>query len=98
MNSTDILTLIVSVIGAIGLPIMILLLRGLFQWTRTWTKTEEKLSAVAKDLAELMAQKDSVHAALYDQMRVDREATDRRLRFIEEWFMRGGGTNAQRVR
>jgi hypothetical protein len=95
MNSTDFLTLIVSAIGAILLPTLIMILRGIVRWTRTWTITEEKLSAVASDLSELMAQKDQVHAALFDQMRVDREATDKRLRFIEEWFMRGGRTNAR---
>lgn len=45
---------------------------------------EDKLEEVAKDLRDIVEDKDKVHHEMYRQMREDRNATDRRLRWLEE--------------
>ena len=75
-----------GVLSVLIIPALVILVRGAIKWTRT----EDKLSVLVDDVRELIDEKDKVHAELLEQMRYDRDATDRRLRFVEEWFMRAG--------
>lgn len=75
-----------TVFSVLLLPLLVLMFRGVMKWTRT----EDKLAELVNDVRELVDAKDKTHAAMLDQMRADRESTDKRLRFIEEWFMRRG--------
>lgn len=90
MSHSDFVTIALSAIGIIIIPTLVILVRGAIKWTRT----EDQLGTLVSDVRELVDTKDKVHTAMLDQMRVDREATDRRLRFIEEWFMRAGNYEA----
>lgn len=74
MTSFELLTLIMSFIGVILIPCVVLMIRGAIKWTRT----EGKLSELITDVRELV-----------EQGKADKEATDKRLRYIEEWFMTG---------
>lgn len=84
VTHADFVTIALSVIGIIIIPTLILLVRGAVKWTRT----EDRLSELVRDVGVLVDAKEKVHSEMYTQMRFDRDATDKRLRFIEEWFMR----------
>lgn len=62
------------------IPALVLLVRLVVKWT----KVEERLAELAEDMRELVKDKDKVHTELATQMREDRAATDRRLRWLEE--------------
>jgi len=55
-----------------------------------FSRSESKLNMLADDLKELIENKDRIHAELVAQMGRDRDATDRRLRYLEEWHMKHG--------
>jgi hypothetical protein len=73
-------TLALSVIGIILIPMGIAFIRLI----RKWTQIEDRLTDLAKDMRELVEDKDKVHSEILGQMREDRKATDRRLRWLEE--------------
>lgn len=74
--------------GALALTVVAVLLIPLLALTYRlvikWTKAEAKLDETVKDLGELVARKDQAHKWLYEQMTNDRDATDKRLRWLEE--------------
>jgi hypothetical protein len=76
-------TAILTGIGVLFLPAIAILIRGAIKWTRT----EDKLAELVRDVHELVDSKDKVHTEMYAQMREDRAATDRRLRYLEERLM-----------
>lgn len=77
---------LLAVVAVLFIPTIVILIRGAIKWTRT----EDKLSTLIEDFREMMTDKDKMHGEILEQMRVDREATDRRLRFIEEFWMQKG--------
>lgn len=91
MSHADFVTIALSIIGVIIIPTLILLVRGAVKWTRT----EDRLGELVTDVRQLVDAKEKVHSEMYAQMRLDRDATDRRLRFVEEWFMRGGAKSRE---
>lgn len=62
----------------------------LIRTVRRNTRADDKLDSLVESVRQLVADKEKVHTAILEQMRYDRDATDRRLRFMEEWFMKGG--------
>jgi len=82
----NLILIILSIMGVILIPTFAMMFRIAIRWTRT----EDRLSNLVDDVRELVQSQDKIHAEMLSQMRVDREATDRRLRFLEEWIMRGG--------
>lgn len=62
-------------------------LRYLIKSVRHQTQIEDKLDNAIEDIARLVVDKDKVHTAIYEQMRVDRDATDKRLRYLEEFWI-----------
>jgi hypothetical protein len=78
--------IILTVFSVLLVPALAILLRGAVKWTRT----EDQLATLVGDVGQLVADKDKVHAEILEQMRIDRDATDRRLRYIEEFWMEGG--------
>lgn len=62
-------------------------LRYLIKSVRHQTQIEDKLDNAINDIAQLVIDKDRVHTAIYEQMRIDREATDKRLRYLEEFWI-----------
>lgn len=87
--SPDWIVAVLTVFSVLLIPALIILIRGAIKWTRT----EDKLGFLVDEVRKLVADKDKVHAEILEQMRVDRETTDRRLRFIEEFWMKQGRDN-----
>lgn len=73
-------TVALSIIAVIILPAVGMLVRI----TMKWTRVEDKLDHVIKNMEILVLDKDRVHQELSKQMADDRRATDRRLRWLEE--------------
>lgn len=74
------LTLAVSVVGVLLIPLGILLFRVVVRAT----EDRDELRHIRTDLGELVKDKDRVHLEMLRQMSADREATDKRLRWLEE--------------
>ena len=62
-------------------------LRYLIKSVRHQTQIEDKLDNAIEDISKLVVDKDKVHTAIYEQMQIDRDATDRRLRYLEEFWI-----------
>lgn len=56
-----------------------------------WTRVEDSLKNLIDDVQQLVESKDKVHEAIYRSMSDDRKATDRRLRWLEEYVWKKGG-------
>lgn len=85
----QIIAVILSAMGIIFIPVVIMLYRGIVKWTRT----EDKLDELVSDMKQLILDKDKTHSDMLKQMTDDRRATDRRLRWLEEniWRKALGG-------
>lgn len=103
MKATDIIQITLTVIAVVLIPFLVFVVRKLIHDARM----EAKLDTAIQDLAELMKNKDATHAAMLDQMKYDRDATDkkiqtlqsstdRRLRFLEEYVWRTTGAARRR--
>ena len=57
---------------------------------RRVTQAEDKVNNIAVDVLDVIKNEDNVHAAILEQMKFDRDATDKRLRFMEEYWMNSG--------
>jgi hypothetical protein len=86
--------ILLTVMSVLIIPALIILVRGAVKWTRT----EDSLNSLMKSVEKLVEDKEKVHAAIITQMTADREATDRRFRFIEEFWMSAGQPRPQRRR
>lgn len=91
------LTLALAATAVLVAPALAILIRGAVKWTRTESKldqlithTDEKLGALVGDIRELVDDKDRAHHEMLEQMRLDRDATDRRLRYLEEFWIDKG--------
>jgi hypothetical protein len=85
MTAGDRFQILLGVMGIVLIPILIMFYRGIVKWTRT----EDKLNELLKDVNTLITDKDKVHAAMFEQMTKDRAATDKRLRWLEEHYWKG---------
>lgn len=93
-----------TVLSVLLIPALVVLVRGAIKWTRTEDKLSNLVEDVTQlvankdathaDLVQQMTKNTEaearVHAEILEQMRVDRQATDRRLRYIEEFWMEQG--------
>jgi hypothetical protein len=110
VNEFEWLTVTLAVFSVLLLPALAIMVRGAVKWTRTEDKLSvlvEKVTELTTDkdrvhtelLAHIQAGQRSdaeAHRELLEQMRTDRDATDRRLRFIEEfWMVRGRGIHQE---
>lgn len=64
-----------------------------FRMTVKWTRVEARLEEIAEDLKRIVDDKDRVHTSMLNQMGQDRQATDRRLRWLEEHLWKRSGGN-----
>jgi outer membrane murein-binding lipoprotein Lpp len=76
--------LLTSLLSILLIPALVLLVRI----SQKWTRSEDKLEQIASDMSDLVIDKDKVHQELVNQMREDRNATNLRLRYLEENFWR----------
>lgn len=81
-------TLILTFISVIGAPTLVFSLRISAKWTRV----EARLEELVRNMAKLVDDKDKVHLAIQSEIRDDRAATDRRLRWLEEHLWGKGKT------
>lgn len=79
-------TAALAVFSALLIPAVVILTRG----TMKWSKTEFQLATLIESVKDLIVDKEKMHAELMEQMRTDREVTDRRLRYLEEFWMEQG--------
>lgn len=89
MTHFEVISVLLSLVAVLGLPAIAILIRGAIKWTRT----EDKLGVLIRDVRELIDNKERVHTEMYAQMREDRAATDRRLRYLEERHMSDSGAS-----
>lgn len=76
----EVVSLLLTFIAILLIPGVAFLIRGAMKWTRV----EDQLENLMKDVKDLVEDKDRVHNAMIEQMKDDRRATDRRLRWLEE--------------
>lgn len=97
MKATDWIVAGLGILSVLIIPLLVIAFRGAIKWT----KVEDKLDTLVTQITKLVEDKEKthaeirseelrMHAEILEQMRADRDATDRRLRFIEEWFMKQG--------
>lgn len=67
-------------------PTLWFMVRGAIKWT----KVEDKLGTLIDQMKIMVMDKEKTHREMLETMRLDREATDRRLRYIEEFWMSQG--------
>lgn len=85
MTSAERFYVIITVLSLFVIPAIALLIRMAIKWT----KIEADVRALVGDVKKLVADKDRTHAAMLDQMKEDRVATNRRLEFLEHlWIER----------
>lgn len=82
----DITNIVLTIIAVILIPGVALLVRG----TMKWTHTSDKIDNMANSMEQIVTNNDAAHQAIINQMTNDREATNRRLRWFEEYFMQNG--------
>lgn len=58
--------------------------------TRRQTRYEDKIQSLESKVLDLVTTQQQMQASMIDQMKYDRDATDRRLRYVEEYFMHRG--------
>jgi hypothetical protein len=75
----ELTTTLLSVIGILLIPVLVLLWRAAVNWT--------KLSDAVK---HIMKTNDDGHKAIVEQMAYDRKATNERLLYLERYFMEHG--------
>ena len=68
---------------ALVFTVMVAVLGVLVRVIVKWTRIEDKLTTVSEDLQDLVKDKDKVHKEMLDQMREDRNATNKRLTYLE---------------
>lgn len=79
MKAGEVIQLVLGTMTIVILPTLALL----FRLTVKWTTLEHGLVTMSEKLEKLVADKDKTHALILDQMTRDREATDRRLTWLE---------------
>ena len=80
MSEFEWISVLLSILTVIVLPILVLLVRITVRWTRT----EDQLNNLIGDVKDLVEAKERVHNEMYRSMREDRASTDKRLRWLEE--------------
>ena len=79
------LTIVLTCIGVLLLPLIGQAFRGVVKCTRM----EYKLDNVVGSLQDIVKDKDKVHQELSNQMREDRKATNERLTWLERNVWKG---------
>lgn len=82
-------TLILSGVSVIFIPMLVFLIRATVKWTRV----EDRLAQIGLDVERLVKDKDQVHREIVNQMHEDRVATNERLTWLERnlWGRGAGG-------
>jgi hypothetical protein len=83
--------LIISILAVIVIPLLVAVLRSAIRWKGI----EDRLDSVVSNLSSIVKNEDKIHGEFIAQMREDRKATDRRLRYLEEnlWSRNRGNSS-----
>lgn len=76
------MTNIITIVGTV-LTVLIPSLVYVIRLTSKWTSVEINLNRVVTDVAKLAHDKEAMQTAMFDAMTKDREATDKRLKWLE---------------
>lgn len=92
MSEFQILTLAITILALLIAPMLGLLIKLTIKWTRV----EVKVAELVDDMKTVINAKEKVHTEMYSQMKEDRAATDKRLRWLEEnvWGKSRGGRHS----
>jgi biopolymer transport protein ExbB/TolQ len=104
MSQFEITIVILTVLTAILVPMAALVLRVVIKATKRDDQIEQLVADVkelvstsqdaekenADAMKTVVKEQGRIHSEIYEQMRVDRDATDKRLRFLEEYWMKRG--------
>lgn len=71
--------MILGIISVMLVPLIVFIWRGAVKWTRV----EDKLDGVIRNVADLVRNEDKIHQTMIDQMKEDRRATNERLTWLE---------------
>lgn len=52
------------------------------------TKNDDRIGVLEDRVINLVTEQQRMQSSMIDQMKYDRDATDKRLRFLEEYFMK----------
>jgi hypothetical protein len=75
----EITSLLLSLIGMLLIPVLVLLWRAAVNWTK-----------LSDNVSHIIETNDTAHQDIVNQMAHDRQATNQRLRYLEEYFMNLG--------
>lgn len=80
MSVVDVVGIVLGVMSVLVIPLLIFIVK----LSMRWTKVESNLITLTTSLQALVRDKDATHEVMLSTMRDDRNATDRRLRWLEE--------------
>jgi hypothetical protein len=89
MTTADRFTILIAAIGLLWTVIAALIVL-LWRIAVKMTRTEDAIAGLGADITDLVKDKDKVHLEITREMREDRAATDRRLRWLEEHIWNRG--------
>jgi len=75
-----------SLMFAILCYVLSILMRNI----RRAIRTEDRIGALESKVITLVTTQQQMQISMLDQMKYDRDATDKRLRYVEEYFMHLG--------
>lgn len=84
------MTIVVDIFSGVGALALLAFCGLVVRSIQRNVKIDDKLGELTREIRDMGIEKEKTHVAIFDQMKYDRDATDRRLRFLEEYFMRGG--------
>ena len=79
MTHYEVTSLLLVIISVILIPALVLLVKVSGKWTQ-----------MSDNIKHLVDNNDAAHREIMKQMSLDREVTNKRIRWFEEYFMRHG--------
>lgn len=88
MRTNDVIAIVGLTLSIVVIPVLALLWR----FNTKWTRFEMRIELLTDSMAKLVLDKDRAHVIIQDQVTKDREATDKRLRWLETHLWQRIGT------
>lgn len=88
MSDYELLSTVLGVLAVLIVPLLVLVVRSAVRWGHI----EDRLANLADDMRALVIDKDKTHDMMFQQMREDRQATNRRLSWLEQNLWKRGGS------
>lgn len=94
MSTDQRFAIIISLLSLVFV-VMSAFLALLVKLVRRWTQTEDNLNNLVDDVKELVIDKEKTHSEMLATMREDRDAINKRLRWLEENLWKSGGRSGR---